>query len=47
LVLARIAGSGEFSDEILQAGREAALVRAAQLTANKPAGKKATAAARQ
>jgi TetR/AcrR family transcriptional repressor of nem operon len=28
LVLARIAGSGEFSDEILGAGREAALGRA-------------------
>ena len=28
LVLSRIAGSGEFSDEILQAGREAALERA-------------------
>jgi TetR/AcrR family transcriptional repressor of nem operon len=33
LVLARIAGSGEFSDEILQAGREAALARAALATA--------------
>ena len=29
LVLARIAGSGEFSDEILRAGRDAVLDRAA------------------
>src|SRR5215472_1161089 len=46
LVLARIAGSSEFSDEILQAGREAALARAANLVAKKPAGKKTAAAAR-
>jgi len=37
LVLSRIAGSGEFSDEVLQAGKEAALVRAAAL---KPVTKK-------
>ena len=37
LVLARIAGSGEFSDEILGAGRDAALGRAAPA---KPAAKK-------
>src|SRR5436190_1507367 len=36
LVLSRIAGNGEFSDEILSAGREAVLGRAA-----KPAAKKA------
>ena len=40
LVLSRIAGNGEFSDEILAAGREAALGRAA---AAKPAVKKAAA----
>lgn len=41
LVLARIAGSGEFSDEILQAGREAALGRAAlaKAPAKKPRAK--------
>jgi TetR/AcrR family transcriptional repressor of nem operon len=38
LVLSRIAGSGEFSDEILGAGREAVLGRAA---AAKPVAKKA------
>jgi TetR/AcrR family transcriptional repressor of nem operon len=38
LVLSRIAGNGEFSDEILAAGREAVLGRAA---AAKPAAKKA------
>ena len=32
LVLARIAGSGEFSDEILAAGRDAALGRASAAT---------------
>jgi TetR/AcrR family transcriptional regulator, transcriptional repressor for nem operon len=31
LVLSRVAGSGEFADEVLQAGREAALARAATL----------------
>jgi TetR/AcrR family transcriptional repressor of nem operon len=46
LVLARIAGSGEFSDKIMQAGREAALGRAAGLVAKKPAGRKTAAAAR-
>jgi TetR/AcrR family transcriptional repressor of nem operon len=40
LVLSRIAGSGEFSDEILGAGREAVLGRGA---AAKPAAKKASA----
>src|SRR5581483_7032497 len=40
IVLARIAGSGEFSDEVLSAGREAALGRAP--AAKKPAAKKAT-----
>jgi TetR/AcrR family transcriptional repressor of nem operon len=38
LVLSRIAGSGEFSDEILGAGREAVLGRAA---AAKPMARKA------
>ncbi|WP_024516371.1 TetR/AcrR family transcriptional regulator [Bradyrhizobium sp. Tv2a-2] len=37
LVLSRIAGSGELSDEVLQAGKEAALARVA---ASKPAAKK-------
>ena len=41
LMLSRIAGSGEFSDEVLQAGREAAMAR---VTAAKPvAAKKAKA----
>ena len=40
LLLARIAGSGEFSDDILAAGREAVLARA---VASKPAAKKARA----
>src|SRR6476646_2401974 len=40
LVLSRIAGSGEFSDEILSSGREAALGRAA---AAKPVARKARA----
>ena len=40
LVLARIAGSGELSDDILGAGRDAALGRA---TAPKPAKKSRTA----
>jgi len=39
LVLARIAGNGEFSDEILDVGRDAALGRTA---AKKPAAKKAS-----
>lgn len=42
LVLARIAGSGEFSDEILASGREAVLERAAV----KPVAKKAKAKAK-
>src|SRR6266700_2071303 len=48
LVLARIAGNGEFSDEILGAGREAVLGRAAAPTpvARKPARKKAATSAR-
>jgi TetR/AcrR family transcriptional regulator, transcriptional repressor for nem operon len=40
LVLSRIAGNGEFSDEILGAGRDAVLARAA---AQKPAAKKSVA----
>ncbi|WP_407181053.1 TetR/AcrR family transcriptional regulator [Bradyrhizobium sp. STM 3562] len=40
LVLARIAGSGEFSDEILQAGRDVALGRAAKPMLKKAAAKK-------
>jgi TetR/AcrR family transcriptional repressor of nem operon len=36
LVLSRIAGSGEFSEEILGAGREAVLGRAAKAPARKP-----------
>ena len=43
LVLARIAGSGEFSDEILQAGRDAALGRVAKPVARRPAAKKGAA----
>jgi TetR/AcrR family transcriptional repressor of nem operon len=39
-VLSRIAGTGEFSDEILASGREAALGRAG---ASKPVAKKARA----
>jgi TetR/AcrR family transcriptional regulator, transcriptional repressor for nem operon len=48
LVLARIAGSGEFSDEILEAGREAVLDRAAMAVKSdgKLAGKKAAATPR-
>ena len=48
LVLARVAGSGELSDDILGAGREAVLDRAAavKLAAKKPASKKAAAPAR-
>jgi TetR/AcrR family transcriptional regulator, transcriptional repressor for nem operon len=38
LVMSRVAGSGELSDEILAAGREAALAR---VEATKPAVKKA------
>jgi TetR/AcrR family transcriptional repressor of nem operon len=36
LVLSRVAGSGEFSEEILGAGREAVLSRAAKAPAKKP-----------
>jgi TetR/AcrR family transcriptional regulator, transcriptional repressor for nem operon len=39
LVLSRIAGSGEFSDEILDAGREAALGQTAKAPAKKPRAK--------
>ena len=39
LVLSRIAGSGEFSEEILDAGREAVLGRAAKAPARKPRAK--------
>ena len=47
LVLARVAGSGEFSNDILGAGREAVLERAAaKAGGKKPAGKKAAAPAR-
>ncbi len=48
LVLARIAGNGEFSDEILAAGREAVLDRAvpAKRAAKKSVAKKAAAPAR-
>jgi TetR/AcrR family transcriptional repressor of nem operon len=47
LVLARVAGSGEFSDEILGAGRDALLDReaSAKTRAKKPASGKATAKA--
>jgi TetR/AcrR family transcriptional regulator, transcriptional repressor for nem operon len=47
LVLARVAGNGEFSDEILGAGREAVLGRAAPArpAAKKPARKKAATSA--
>jgi TetR/AcrR family transcriptional repressor of nem operon len=48
LVLARIAGNGDFSDEILAAGRDAALDRAKppKRVARKAAGSKAIATAR-
>ena len=48
LVMARVAGNGEFSDEIMGAGREAVLGRAApaKRVAKKPASKKAAAPAR-
>ena len=45
IVMSRIAGTGEFSEEILDAGREAVLGRAA--SAKKPVSRKAAAAARQ
>jgi TetR/AcrR family transcriptional repressor of nem operon len=57
VVMARIAGSGEFSDEILSSGREAALAcasgsretpkRAAKPATRKPAAGKVAAAARR
>jgi TetR/AcrR family transcriptional repressor of nem operon len=40
MVLSRIAGSGEFSDEVLGAGREAALARSADKPARKKSGTK-------
>ena len=48
LVMARVAGNGEFSEEILSSGREAVLGRAApaKRVAKKAASKKATSAAR-
>ena len=48
LVLARIAGNGDFSDEILAAGRDAALDRPKppKRAARKAAAKKAFATAR-
>ena len=48
LVMARVAGNGEFSDEILNSGREAVLGRAAPIKqpAKKPASKKTAAPAR-
>jgi TetR/AcrR family transcriptional regulator, transcriptional repressor for nem operon len=48
LVMARVAGTGEFSEEILAAGREAVLGRAMapKRPAKKPASKKAAAPAR-
>jgi len=48
MVMSRIAGTGEFSEEILDAGREAVLGRAASAksASNKPASKKAANPAR-
>lgn len=46
LVMARIAGSGDFSEEILGAGREAVLDRAKSPKAKKSTPKRATASAR-
>jgi len=45
LVLARIAGSGEFSEEILAAGRDAVLERSKSPKAKKAASRKAAASA--
>ena len=45
IVMSRIAGTGEFSDEILDAGREAVLGRAA--SAKKPVSRKPATATRQ
>ncbi|MGQ0684098.1 TetR/AcrR family transcriptional regulator [Bradyrhizobium sp.] len=39
LVLSRVAGTGEFSEEILSAGREAALAVASRVSARKPRAK--------
>ncbi len=47
LVLARIAGSGDFSDDIMQAGREAALARMGKPAAKKPSPRKAATPARR
>ena len=46
LVLSRIAGTGEFSDDILASGREVALGRATRPAARKPAARKVAAPAR-
>ena len=46
VVMSRIAGSSEFSDEILAAGREAVLGHATRPAIKKPAARKATATAR-
>jgi TetR/AcrR family transcriptional repressor of nem operon len=48
MVMSRIAGTGEFSDEILDAGRETVLGRAAaaKLVAKKPASRKGAPPAR-
>ncbi len=46
VVLARITGTGELSDDIMQAGREAVLERAARLALRKPPSRKAAAPAR-
>ena len=45
LVLARVAGSGDFSDELLGAGRDAVLDRAKSTKAKKSASKKTVASA--
>jgi TetR/AcrR family transcriptional repressor of nem operon len=48
LVMARVAGNGEFSDEILAAGRDAVLDRetSSKLVQKQPAARKATATAK-
>jgi TetR/AcrR family transcriptional repressor of nem operon len=43
LVMARVAGTGDFSDEILGAGREAVLERAKSPKARKSPSKRAAA----
>jgi TetR/AcrR family transcriptional repressor of nem operon len=45
LVLARVAGSGDFSDEILGAGRDAVLDRAKSAKVKKSASKRTVASA--